>query len=200
MTKMKKLASVLLAVMVMICMTVPVLASPLNRPADMQNLDNRPGFSPDNPIELQKISDDGTVATYAADLGIVWIPMSNGVATRASTSEPFLPKAIVHVNRAIGTESVELQVTYIGSLKTTIKSGKCQFIKTYGAMGDKSNDNLTVTNATPPSLMITFKSIFILKPAAVGEKQYVGCGESALTLRSGDSGVAPPIYMTITLE
>ena len=63
MTKMKKLASVLLAVMVMICMTVPVLASPLNRPADMQNLDNRPGFSPDNPIELQKISDDGTVAT-----------------------------------------------------------------------------------------------------------------------------------------
>ena len=199
MTRMKKLISAALAIAMILSMTVPAFASVESESVNVMQLKNTPGFSEDNPIQMEKISDDGNVATYAADFGVVWIPMSSGV-TKASTLEPFYPEAIVHVDRAVGTASVELQVTYIGKLRTTIKSGQCQFIKTYGAMGDQSKQNLSVTNAMPPSMMIIFRSIFILKPAAAGEKQHFGCGECALTLRSGDSGTAPPIYMTITRE
>ena len=199
MSKAKKLISMLWVLILTFNMTIPAFATSNKESTDIYALENTLGYSEDNPINLEKISEEGSVITYAADLETMWIPMNNGIE-RISTLEPFYPKAVAHIDRVVGTVSVELQVSYIGSLRTTIKSGKCQFIKTYGAMGDKSNDNISVSNAFPPLSMITFKSIFVLNSANAGQKQYVSCGECALTLKTGDRGTAPPVYMTITLE
>ena len=71
MTRMKKLISAALAIAMILSMTVPAFASVESESVNVMQLKNTPGFSEDNPIQMEKISDDGNVATYAADFGVV---------------------------------------------------------------------------------------------------------------------------------